>query len=216
MLATTKSTRTPNFTPNEDAILARFWIETSENVLVNNSQKSTDFWERITNSFHEHTGGSMRESKMLSNRWDLLQKATVKFAGYYNKIKNNPPSGTTEADHLKMAKRLTTMIPEKCSHTIPLGPSFETMKSGEMPAQTIMEKNAAKGEKQSAEFKRENTLQEETNTLSKIEVALKSDQMEKDLNTLTDDYAKEYFTKQKKAIITKMREKELKKSQSTS
>ncbi|KAA1077637.1 hypothetical protein PGT21_014475 [Puccinia graminis f. sp. tritici] len=79
-----------------------------------------------------------------------------------------------------------------------------------------MEKNAAKGEKQSAEFKRANALQEETNTLSKIEVALKSDQMEKDLNTLTNDYAKQYFTKRKKAIITKMREKELKESQHNS
>ncbi|KAA1097724.1 hypothetical protein PGT21_018032 [Puccinia graminis f. sp. tritici] len=85
----------------------------------------------------------------------------------------------------------------------------------------IMEKNTAEGEKRGAEFKRANVLQEETNTLSKIDVALKSDQMEvtimeKDLNTLTDDYAKEYFTKRKKAIITKMREQELKESQSTS
>jgi hypothetical protein len=38
----------------------------------------------------------------------------------------------------------------------------------------------------------------------------------KDLNTLTNDYAKECFTKQKKAIITKMWEKKLKESQSTS
>ncbi|WAQ89659.1 hypothetical protein PtA15_11A349 [Puccinia triticina] len=82
----------------------------------------------------------------------------------------------------------------------------------------IMEKNAAEGAKQSAQFKKANKLQEKTNKISKLEAELKLEQMnmsimDKDLSTLMDPYAKEYFMTKKKAIMDEMQEKERKKQQ---
>ncbi|WAR59693.1 hypothetical protein PtB15_11B333 [Puccinia triticina] len=82
----------------------------------------------------------------------------------------------------------------------------------------IMEKNAAEGAKQSAQFKKANKLQEQTNKISKLEAELKLEQMnmsimDKDLSTLMDPYAKEYFMTKKKAIMDEMQEKERKKQQ---
>ncbi|OAV95174.1 hypothetical protein PTTG_08309, partial [Puccinia triticina 1-1 BBBD Race 1] len=88
----------------------------------------------------------------------------------------------------------------------------------EMAPQPIMEKNAAEGAKQSAQFKKANKLQEKTNKISKLEAELKLEQMnmsimDKDLSTLMDPYAKEYFMTKKKAIMDEMQEKERKKQQ---
>ncbi|KAI7947891.1 hypothetical protein MJO28_009799 [Puccinia striiformis f. sp. tritici] len=96
--------RSGNFTPSEDKVLCRAWLETSENILVNNSQTSGTFWDRITEVFNQQspTGRSLRS---LSNRWDMLRKVTMKFSGYYNRIANKPPSGSNPANYVKLAKK---------------------------------------------------------------------------------------------------------------
>ncbi|WAR61964.1 hypothetical protein PtB15_14B57 [Puccinia triticina] len=282
----------PNFLPSEDEILARCWIEISKDTILNNSQKKDEFWVRITKSFHKHThttgSDSARPKTTLSNRWDLLQKGTVKFSGCYNKIKKNPPSGTTEADILKQAKKVfydkthkmftydtawavlryhekwrDASFPSSTKKSAPSTPAPSTTPapSSEAHANTqtaasenaedpplslnemaprpvgikqakqkaadnrlsekklkIMEKNAAEGAKRSAQFKKANKLQEQTNKISKLEAELKLEQMnmsimDKDLSTLTDPYAKEYFMTKEKAIMEEMREKERKKQQ---
>ncbi|PLW21805.1 hypothetical protein PCANC_02946 [Puccinia coronata f. sp. avenae] len=100
---TTAKSRTSNFTPTEDKHLARSWSQVSQDPLTNNSQKRDTFWETITRTFNARTGSS-RKTKSLMNRWDAIRKRTLKFGAIYHKIREYPPSGTTETNHLKLAK----------------------------------------------------------------------------------------------------------------
>ncbi|KAI7939773.1 hypothetical protein MJO29_014509 [Puccinia striiformis f. sp. tritici] len=98
-----KGARTGNYTAAEEEILARCWLEVSTDPIINNGQKKDAFWESITNSFNNCSGGT-RTLTSLHNKWDVIRTTTLKFSAIYNKIEKSPPSGVVEADYLKLAK----------------------------------------------------------------------------------------------------------------
>ncbi|KNZ48727.1 hypothetical protein VP01_5452g1 [Puccinia sorghi] len=61
---------------------------------------------------------------------------------------------------------------------------------------------------QSSNFHCANILQEESNSIQKIEAKIKAEQLEmnneKDVDSLTDNLLKEYFIKKKHKILMKM------------
>ncbi|KNF03477.1 hypothetical protein PSTG_03415 [Puccinia striiformis f. sp. tritici PST-78] len=99
----TKGAQTGNYTAAEEEVLACCWLEVSTDPIINNGQKKDAFWESITNSFNNRSGGT-RTLTSLQNKWDVIRTTTLKFSAIYNKIEKSPPSGVVEADYLKLAK----------------------------------------------------------------------------------------------------------------
>ena len=76
-----------------------------------------------------------------------------------------------------------------------------------------MESNAKENAKRGSAMARTNVLQEESNSIQQAKADVKSQQlemsiMEKDISSLPDELAREYFLHKKKEIIMKMQERD--------
>ncbi|EHS64019.1 uncharacterized protein PGTG_22017 [Puccinia graminis f. sp. tritici CRL 75-36-700-3] len=101
-----KPKRAPNFSPEEDEQLAKSWTVISEDAITSNNQSKDVFWERVVEDFNMSTSGPRRDDSGLSTRWKALQKSVLKFGAIYDRLKNNPASGSTPEDWLINARQL--------------------------------------------------------------------------------------------------------------
>ena len=104
-----KRQRGSNFSSAEDCQLARSWLNISQDPNTGTGQKSSTFWERVENHFHEHLEGEFttrRSSRSLATKWGTIQHDVSKFVGAYAAVKDLNPSGANEEDMVKKALEL--------------------------------------------------------------------------------------------------------------
>ena len=111
--AVPKKTRTPNYSKAEDVILAKAFVNVSENPITGNDQKAGTFWANVCKKFYDMAKENdvaipvNRTTTSLTNRFQKqLQKNLNEWNAFYKQIKDSKPSGTTEEDMRNMADEL--------------------------------------------------------------------------------------------------------------
>lgn len=104
-----KPVRGSNYTPNEDAALAKAWINISEDPIVGAEQKGDDFINEVTEVYNNKYKPSNRENRSVESikkRCKVVNKACVSFAGCVARVRRMNPTGVSPDDFLNMATGL--------------------------------------------------------------------------------------------------------------
>jgi hypothetical protein len=90
-----------NFCPNEDKLLVMSYLEVSNDLVVNTSQKLERLWCRIVKLYNQKRG-SYPERTIWSAQscWDVIKLQVGKFYGYYAEVLRGNHSDMTDADKL--------------------------------------------------------------------------------------------------------------------
>ena len=100
---TTSTKKLPNFSIQEDQILVSCWINVSTDPVVAIGQRKDSFWKSIEKSYNRlRVSYPERSQKSLVNRWDYINKAVSKFAGYLEQVHCANRSGHTDADKVSL------------------------------------------------------------------------------------------------------------------
>jgi hypothetical protein len=87
-----------NFSPLEDMLLVKSYLEVSNDPVVNTSQKMERLWCRICKLYNEKRGtyseGTVRSAQ---SRWDVIKLDVGKLCGYYAEVMRGNHSGMTNA-----------------------------------------------------------------------------------------------------------------------
>ena len=106
------SKKPPNFDSEEDLLLSRAYVNTSENAVIGNNQKGKVFWAGVGSCFRdlyneldEKVEGLARSNDACMNRFQRhIHPAVQQFNAYYKELKEQKPSGWKEEDLIKAAK----------------------------------------------------------------------------------------------------------------
>ncbi|PLW04900.1 hypothetical protein PCANC_10628 [Puccinia coronata f. sp. avenae] len=193
---TTAKSQTSNFTPTEDEHLARSWYQVSQDPFTNNSQKRDAFWETITGTFNACTGGS-RKTKSLMNSKSQKNVANTSTQSQPAPT-SNPPSSNAPLSTPNLQNG--TSEPNSKEPVRPIGIKRAKQQAASEYASKkklqLLEKNAAKGQRQSKQMSEANAIQTETNKIQKRRANAKQALanikiMDKDLATVTDEWLHE-------------------------
>ena len=108
----TVATRGPNFAKDEQIALCHSWLKVSEDPLVGNDQRGSDFWNNVATIFNQKVldlgkPGRSREANALQIHWrDTVKKLVSKFCGSYKKATLIEKSGYTEKDYIDLALQI--------------------------------------------------------------------------------------------------------------
>jgi hypothetical protein len=91
--------RQKNFSTHEDEILVSGWLNISLDPITGKDQKSSTYWNRISDYFHKHKKcQSKRTISSLKHRWETIQRCVNKFCGCLTRIELRRKSGHTSSD----------------------------------------------------------------------------------------------------------------------
>ncbi|CAL9021681.1 unnamed protein product [Prunus brigantina] len=100
-----KKIRGAGFNKDEDRLLVSAWLNTSMDAIHGNEQKHQTFWARIGDYYNQNKWfKSSRTDRMLSQRWQKIQKEVNRFSGCIATINERNQSGKTEQDKIADAK----------------------------------------------------------------------------------------------------------------
>jgi hypothetical protein len=89
----------PNFNPEEDVNLTKWWLNISTDPVVNTGQRKEGFWLRIMKGYNSSRGVyPERSQKSLTTRWDYIKECCTKFSEFYSAVLRLNPSGMSDAD----------------------------------------------------------------------------------------------------------------------
>jgi hypothetical protein len=92
-------TKLPNFSPTEDMILVKCYLEVSGDAVLNTTQNTEKLRIRIMNQYNQNRENypewTMRSAQ---SRWDVIKLQVGKFCGYYAEVLRGNYSGMTDAD----------------------------------------------------------------------------------------------------------------------
>uniref|UniRef100_A0A5B7BS19 No apical meristem-associated C-terminal domain-containing protein n=1 Tax=Davidia involucrata TaxID=16924 RepID=A0A5B7BS19_DAVIN len=109
-----KTTRTKNFSPQEDVIIVSVWLNTSKDPITGSEQSSGTFWKRIFEYFVENGNfGVERSLSSVKSRWTDINAKCAKFVGFHTQIELSRPSGHTDHDKIEAAKKMYSTITKK-------------------------------------------------------------------------------------------------------
>jgi len=98
-----KKKKLPNWTVAEDVILARSFVNTSQNPLVGNDQKGSNFWKTVHQKFNFLVDGDEdienfgRDQDACMNRFKRqISKQVQKWNYYFKQLNQEKPSGTSK------------------------------------------------------------------------------------------------------------------------
>ena len=98
-----KKKKLPNWTVAEDVILARSFVNTSQNPLVGNDQKGSNFWKTVHEKFNFLVDGDEdienfgRDQDACMNRFQRqISKQVQKWNKYFKQLNEEKPSGTSK------------------------------------------------------------------------------------------------------------------------
>ena len=94
--------------PFEDKLLARAWVQCSEDAIGGAEQASETFYDEISEAYARLApeGASERTGKACKCRFSIISREVQKFSGHYRRIQMEKPSGKSEKDLLEDAARL--------------------------------------------------------------------------------------------------------------
>jgi hypothetical protein len=93
------SKKLPNFSPTEDQMLVRSYLEVSGDAAVGTNQRKESLWSRIMNQYNEKRGHYPGQTlRPAQSRWDSIKLEVSKFCGYYSKVLRGNHSGMSDAD----------------------------------------------------------------------------------------------------------------------
>jgi hypothetical protein len=93
------SKKLPNFSPTEDQMLVRSYLEVSGDAAVGTNQRKERLWSRTMNRYNEKRGYyPERIMRSAQSRWDPIKLEVGKFCGYYYEVLRGNHSGTNGAD----------------------------------------------------------------------------------------------------------------------
>ncbi|PUZ73676.1 hypothetical protein GQ55_1G006200 [Panicum hallii var. hallii] len=89
----------PNFNPEEDVNLTKWWLNISTDPVVNTGQRKEGFWLRIMKGYNSSRGVyPERSQKSLTTRWDYIKECCTKFSEFYSGVLRLNPSGMSDTD----------------------------------------------------------------------------------------------------------------------
>ncbi|XP_025815768.1 glutathione S-transferase T3-like [Panicum hallii] len=89
----------PNFNPEEDVNLTKWWLNISTDPVVNTGQRKEGFWLRIMKGYNSSREVyPERSQKSLTTRWDYIKECCTKFSEFYSCVLRLNPSGMSDAD----------------------------------------------------------------------------------------------------------------------
>ena len=90
--------RGKNFRPSESALLATFWLAVSCDPVNGADQQADTYWKKIVVLYNAEKPPSdpERTQQALQCHWTQVQRCVSKFAGFFNRIMNELPSGWNE------------------------------------------------------------------------------------------------------------------------
>ncbi|KAL1225410.1 Glutathione S-transferase T3 [Cardamine amara subsp. amara] len=94
------------WSPIDDVVLISSWLNTSNDAVVSNEQKSGAFWKRIADYFAASpkvAGPVYPEPGHCKQRWQKINDLVCKFCGCYEAAAREKASGQNENDILKLA-----------------------------------------------------------------------------------------------------------------
>jgi hypothetical protein len=98
-----KKKKLPNWTVAEDVILARSFVNTSQNPLVGNDQKGSNFWKTVHEKFNFLVDGDEdienfgRDQDACMNRFQRqISKQVQKWNKHFKQLNEEKPSGTSK------------------------------------------------------------------------------------------------------------------------
>ncbi|XP_073139006.1 glutathione S-transferase T3-like [Henckelia pumila] len=143
-----KTQRGVNFTRDEDIILVSGWLSTSLDAIVGNDKKSTTFWSRVHQYYHECKKPNFQERTVhsLTNRWSIIQRSVNKFCACLAQMESLHQSGHNENDNIRLAK---TSYKENESHEFIFDHCWEILR---FQPKWILQKEEVKGEKKNLCF----------------------------------------------------------------
>jgi hypothetical protein len=81
------SKKLSNFSPTEDQMLVRSYLEVSGDAAVGTNQRKESLWSRIMNQYNEKRGHyPERTLRSAQSRWDSIKLEVRKFCGYYSEV----------------------------------------------------------------------------------------------------------------------------------
>jgi hypothetical protein len=94
------------YTSAEDELIARSWKRISEDAKVGSDQKVDAFWRRIWSDYQglcEGTNYDERTATGIKNRFlSCISPESMKFSAYFDRIKNQNPSGEVDFEELAL------------------------------------------------------------------------------------------------------------------
>jgi hypothetical protein len=88
-----------NFSPLEDMLLVKSYLEVSNDPVVNTSQNMERLWCRICKVYNDKRETySERTVRSAQSRWDVIMLNVGKLCGYYAEVMRGNHSGMTDAD----------------------------------------------------------------------------------------------------------------------
>jgi hypothetical protein len=97
-VAATKVKQT-NFSPFEDTVLCKAWLEISCDPATNTGQRKEAFWNRVCSRYSSKcVGYPERSVRSIMSRWDHIKAEVGKFTSHMAQINRVNPSGMTDAD----------------------------------------------------------------------------------------------------------------------
>ncbi|CEO94612.1 unnamed protein product (mitochondrion) [Plasmodiophora brassicae] len=102
-----RSQRGTNFTDAEDVLLARSWLNVSQDPATGTGQSKDTFWERVEAHFCSNTSAGERSARSLQSKWSTIQREVSKFVGsIFASVKALDESGTNEDEQIEKALTL--------------------------------------------------------------------------------------------------------------
>ncbi|CAH8278881.1 unnamed protein product [Arabidopsis lyrata] len=93
----------------EKKALANAWLNKSKDSVVENEQRSADFWDKVAAYYDACPAISkltIREANTCKQKWQKMNELVMKFVGCYEYASRTPRSGETKDDILVLAYKL--------------------------------------------------------------------------------------------------------------
>ncbi|XP_075478423.1 glutathione S-transferase T3-like [Primulina tabacum] len=102
------SSRTSNYSIEEDKLLCHVYLNVSQNPIIGINQSKDRFWSRIEEAFNGSRSNNMQERnrRSMQCRMQVILRAVRKLCGCVSIIEKLKPSGASEEDILNRAKDL--------------------------------------------------------------------------------------------------------------
>jgi hypothetical protein len=95
----TSRQKLPNFSPIEDVLLVKSYLEVSCDPVVGTNQNKAKLWTRIMNLYNQNRGNYPERSlRSAQSCWDLMKLHVGKFCGYLSEVHRGNHSGMNDAD----------------------------------------------------------------------------------------------------------------------
>ena len=93
MLASTA--RGKSFTSEQDEAICRAYLSITEDPILSNSQRRSQFWSWVLEAYKIKTNDNQRSEASMKSRWQIIQKSCNKFRGCLRSIEALHQSGVT-------------------------------------------------------------------------------------------------------------------------